>query len=144
MSIYFDRINRDLGEMFREYRGTYSQQVLDQFLVLETHVTNEVSLVTGDREFPDDLRERIQGIIAVYAVFPMRTGWPVNYKAASAVLATKSSDLFARLHSAFHDVASRRVMTRFGLLNDDPTDILKRRDAHDTALHPDKLKDLVR
>ena len=44
-------------------------------------------------------------------------------------MAMRGSQLIASLHSAFHEVASRRIDTRFGLLSDDPEGILKRRDA---------------
>ena len=41
---------------------------MDAVAGIEARVVRHVNLVTGDREFPDDLREQIQGIIAVCGV----------------------------------------------------------------------------
>lgn len=137
MSSYFDDLNRELHELFKRHpKASLNDpspvsrlaKFFEDYCAIESRVTKTVSLVTGDREFPDDLREKIQGIVAVHSVYPTKL---FNPKAAAFLLDTKSSEVFSRLHSAFHEVASRRVPTRFGLLSDDPEGILKRRDNYD-------------
>ncbi len=128
MSSYFDDLNRELRELFEQ--NTREGSLLEAYKELESRVVKTVSLATGDIEFPDDLREKLQGILAVKRVFRPETN-DLNMDAVEYLLTMKLSGLFETLHSAFHEVASRRVQTRFGLLSDDPSGIVRRRDAHD-------------
>jgi hypothetical protein len=93
-------------------------------------MVEQVSLVTGDREFPDDLREHIQGLIAMHEVSP-RSGLDPRPETLEWVAAMGSSRLIDELHEAFHDLARRRITTRFGRLSDSPSQILALRDEHD-------------
>lgn len=136
MSSYFDDLNRELHTLFKKQTGlddfrdpVASVKFFIDYRMLEEQVIKTVSFCTGDREFPDDLRERIQGIIAVKCVFG--GDGRGNKKNLDMLMAMRTSELFAQLHSAFHEVASRRVETRFGLLDDNPESIVKRRDFHD-------------
>lgn len=139
MSSYFDDLNRELQTLFAEFPGEFTAQTpkagrfgafLGAYRELEQRVVREVSLCTGDREFPENLRESIQGIVATRRVFMPETQ-EVHERNLEYLLSTKLSRLFDSLHSAFHIVASRRVETRFGLLSDDPSGTVKRRDAYD-------------
>jgi hypothetical protein len=96
--------------------------------VIEADVVAMVSLVTGDREFPDEWRERIQGCIACQRLYINDIP---NQQAIGYARTVRASSLLADLHSLFHRLASERIKMRFGLLTDSPLDILKRRDAHD-------------
>lgn len=126
MSSYFDvaqRAVRDAGR-FCESEAAFAELLRQA----EDRVIRQVSLVTGDREFPDDLRERIQGIIAVNAARPARL--PPT-QAGERSIALRTSFLLQELHLAFHDVAARKVRTRFGRWTDDPESDLHDRDAFD-------------
>ena len=96
--------------------------------LIEKKVIDDVNLATGDREFPEEWRERIQGCIAVHRVAPPTIP---NLAAESYAKTTRSSEMISIVHRLFHHMASERIETRFGLLTDSPTDIVKRRDAHD-------------
>lgn len=124
MTAYFDELRRQVREFSDD-----DTNFIESLISLEHGVIKIVNLVTGDREFPDDLRDQIQGIIAVQAIQTL-TGH-TNERAKTIALRCRYSGLFESLHSAFHSVAGRRLNTRFGLLSDDPSGILRRRDAHD-------------
>ena len=117
MSSYFDSAAREVADDF------------DSIIGVEKRVISDVLLVTGDREFPDDLREKIVGLIAVW-----------QYECAKNLPATKGrehsdalrySALIERLHDAFHEVAQRGIVTRFGRLSDRPSGILAARDEYE-------------
>lgn len=129
MTAYFDQLNSNVHSV--SCACPDSELFLEALAEIEMEVIETVNLVTGDREFPADLRERIQGLIAINAV---NNGWGKADRKASVA---RLSPLFQELHSAFHDVASRRHQTRFGMLTDSPRDILTRRDVHDDEEHPE-------
>lgn len=138
MSGYFDDATREVREVWEGMRCSSQEHVdamgkarLDeQFIQLvgdiENRIIKEVNLDTGDREFPEDLRERIQTIIAVWNI-----NWPTRPESIPAaewhakgrewLLTLRLSNLIDRLHDAYHDVARRRIKTRFGLLFDSPS-----------------------
>ena len=124
MTAYFDTLDRQVSDA--SDAATSDDDFLDRLAAIEAPIIATVNLVTGDREFPDEHREKIQGIIAVQAV---RNGYE---KADKRALAVKMSWLFQDLHDAFHDVARERIQTRFGMLTDSPRDIVRRRDDHDS------------
>ncbi len=128
MTSYFDDLTREVTELARTTASSAAFVVAVG--ALEARVCQEVSLVTGGREFPDDLRERIQTAIACCRV-GFLGGLPPMDSAVHYLTATKSSLLLGELHSLFHAVASRRHMTRFGMLSDNPAGILRRRHVHD-------------
>lgn len=126
MTAYFDDLRREVREI---PPGDGWLQALG---AIESRVANEVMLVTGDREFPDDLREKILETINMKAVYDLRTV-PATKSAVKYALATRSSGLLEALHSIFHTLAGRRIKTRFGFLSDSPRAILKARDSYDAG-----------
>ena len=118
MSSYFDNAAREVAENF------------DRIKDVEARVIREVNLVTGDREFPEDLRKVIQATIAKWRYEPIYesiiTGLQTEGKEMSDCL--KQSVLIERLHSDFHTLGSRHIVCRFGRLSDSPSRILAQRD----------------
>ena len=116
MTSYFD----DLRTKVRETSSLFEsdEQFLLEVEAIEREVIKDVSYVTGDREFPDDLREKIQGLIAVHKT-EVTTGQPPT-RAREMNLRMRRSQLLQELHSAFHEVGYRRIKTRFGVLSDNP------------------------
>lgn len=127
MTAYFDDLRREVADFPAEDPANWIQQLGD----IERRVVQEVQLVTGDREFPDDLREKILGAIATKTVYDLSDVVTASKDAVAYATCTKCSDLLETLHSLFHQVANRRVQTRFGLLSDSPRAILKSRTSHD-------------
>lgn len=115
MTTYFDQARKDV----RVAASMHADECfMDAVAGIEARVVQHVNLVTGDREFPDDLREEIQGIIAVCGVTTPKGCPPTTgYK---RTLVTRRSLLLERLHEAFHEVARRKVQTRFGKWSADP------------------------
>lgn len=127
MTAYFDDLRAEVRELPQE-------GWLAALGAIEKRVAQEVMLVTGDREFPSDLREKILDTINMKAVYDLSEAVPATKKAVKYAEATRSSGLLEALHSLFHTVASRRVKTRFGFLSDSPRAILKARDSHDSEI----------
>lgn len=127
MSSYFDNLSRQVSEVPREPVETFISAVA----VIERSMIDDVVLVAGDREFPNDLREKIMSAIARWHVGTY-AGLEASPKAKDYVVSLSMSELVETMHSIFHEVASRRIMTRFGRLSDHPKDILGRRDEHDS------------
>lgn len=127
MTAYFDDLRREISELSRVHEDD------DNFLLaaaaVEARVIETVRLVTGDREFPDDLREKIMGHVAVLAI-DLAPGLPPT-RGRERARVCRDSPLLEALHDDFHALARRRIVTRFGLMLDDPSGILRRRDAHD-------------
>ncbi len=136
MTAYWDALKREVQEA--------SQQLSDDAFVeavvdIETRVIRAVSLTTGDREFPDDLRRKIQGIIGINAIDFGRYVFatecsegrePVNARTKAWLLTMRYSILLEELHGAFHQVASRRAANRYDAhFTDDPTSFLHAREA---------------
>ena len=130
MTAYFD----DLRTEMREIPSGNDEEWIQQLGAIERRVVQEVQLVTGDREFPDDLREKMLGAIATKAVYDLSDVVKANEDAVDYARCTKTSDLLEALHSLFHRLASRRVQTRFGWLSDSPRAILKAREGYDKEL----------
>ena len=86
--------------------------------------------MTGDREFPEDLREKMQGIIAVKRVQDICGVPPLQARQEAAIM--KMSPMIEDLHCAFHELGRRRSYARFGLLQDSPRQILVLRDDFDS------------
>lgn len=130
MTDYFDTAEREARDAARS-----SDDPALAIAAIEARVVRTILLCTGDREFPDDLRERILTCITAtglvdYAGEP-RSGIHRNEEAEGYAKATRSSDLLGNLHSLFHELARRRHQTRFGPWSDSPEGSLHRRDAHD-------------
>lgn len=123
MTAYFDDLRKEVRELPED-------GWLEALGAIEKRVAQEVMLVTGDREFPGDLREKILDTINMKAVYDLGAV-PATKSAIRYAQTTRSSGLLEALHSIFHTVASRRIRTRFGFLSDSPRAILKARDSHD-------------
>jgi hypothetical protein len=127
MTAYFDDLARQVRELDASLRD--DEAFVREVTALENSVIHVVTLATGDREFPEELRERIQGIIALW-----KLDWEdlkLKAKAREWLLNVRESRLFNELHRVFHDVARQKIKTRFGYLSDDPSGIVQRRDAYD-------------
>jgi len=128
MTAYFDDLEREAHELSE--RASNDQEFLVGLEALEARLRQDVTLNTGDREFPGELREKILSVIACQAL--AGPGYPELYvKARRIALATRRSTLVGSLHALFHRLAGQRVKVRFGLWSDDPAGNLRLRDAHD-------------
>jgi hypothetical protein len=131
MSSYFDDKSKRVSEAAESFRGD-DQSYLRAVADIESELIHDVTLASGDREFPADLREKAMGLIArchvgVFASLP-----PLQ-QARTRCIVMRYSELVEEMHSLFHELASRRIVTRFGHLSDHPRDIWQRRDEHDAA-----------
>jgi len=124
MTSFFDELSHEVGRIKDE-----GDAFLSKVETIESRVVQVVNVVTGDREFPEDAREHIQGVIARYQVADI--GHVRNARAREEVEAMHMSLLIEGLHGAFHSLARRRIECRFGQLTDSPKDILVQRDDHD-------------
>jgi hypothetical protein len=131
MSSYFDAKTRAVSDASDANRKD-DAAFLTAVAAIEAEMIQEVILAAGDREFPADLREKAMALIARWHV-GIYASLPPTSEALDYALAVRSSELVERMHSLFHEIASRRVNTRFGLLSDHPRDIVDRRDEHDAA-----------
>jgi hypothetical protein len=125
MTSYFDAHARHVYEAGAELDGG-----LETVRGIEAEVFREVSLCTGDREFPADLREQVMAAFAVLGVWQPE-GCPANEAAVERFRATGISEAIECVHSLFHELARRRVQARFGLWSDSPSQNLVLRDEHD-------------
>jgi len=120
MSSYFDQLNnRVVGED------------VDGVIHVEQEMIREVLLVTGDREFPEDLRQKAVALIGTWAVESKLEEFVPGIGPSPGVKHFKVmgySRLIHEMHSLFHEVASREIKTRFGRFGDRPNLTLKQRD----------------
>jgi hypothetical protein len=128
MSSYFDEKSRRVGELECSQEEDFIASVAE----IEQQLIQDVVLVAGDRQFPQDLREKIMCLIAEWHVGHYAELEP-RPEAVKFVACMRMSELVERMHGLFHEVARRRIVTRFGLLNDHPRSIIDRRDEHDAA-----------
>ena len=133
MTSYFDDLRTEVRNI-----STVSQNDAEFLLSLEEiehGVIRDVNYITGDREFPEDLREKIQGLIAVHRTQVMRDEPPT--RARELNLRMRRSQLLQELHSAFHEVGFRRIKTRFGVLSDNPRVNCLMRESYENPLEED-------
>ena len=135
MTAYWDDLRREVQDASQLSDDNFVETVI----AIETHVIRTVSLTTGDREFPDDLRQQIQGVIAVHAIDPGRHLFErpstelANARARAWLLTMRSSILLEELHRAFHRVGERRAVNRYdGYFTDDPSSFIRAREARET------------
>lgn len=126
MTAYFDNRTRHVRELCEH--GADARMVAEQ---VEAEVIRQVTLVCGDREFPDDMRERMMNAIAVLRLDGIGNVIPAAAQALETLEGSATSELVETLHELFHELARRRIQVRFGYLTDSPEDILVRRDAFD-------------
>jgi len=128
MSSYFDEKAREVAQAFED--ADDEQGFLLRLVDIERRVYNDVTMLTGDREFPEDIREKALGILATKAVYqPSRL--PVPEKALEYATSIGVSRAVEDLHDLFHELAGRRIETRFGRLSDQPVFDRERRDEQD-------------
>lgn len=124
MTTYFDKLMAEIRDAD-----------LDMVVEVENQVVQTVSLACGDREFPHHMRELIMDCIACNQICPPYAESPddklANEKARRYFQITGSSKLISELHGLFHTLAGLHVDTRFGILQDDPQQIVKLRDSYD-------------
>jgi hypothetical protein len=124
LTAYFDekaRAAREASDRFKLDEPAFLAALAE----IERPMIHEVSLLTGDREFPEDLRERIQTAIAVYKI-EQTPSLPEN-RGPEWAHTMRESGLVERLHSLFHEVGGRRLKTRYGLIFDSPIGFLRER-----------------
>jgi len=130
VTAYFDDLEREVSTISSETRGN-DDAFLERLSVIEKALSETARLNSGDREFPADLRERVMGAIACYAIAGSFEDADFTERPKALALTLRRSRLVGELHRIFHEVAQRRIKTRFGLWTDDPGANLKARDAHD-------------
>lgn len=135
MSSYFDEKTHRVSEASGERTRNDDQSFLRAVIAIEQELIADVILAVGDREFPADLREKAMGLIARWHVGTHASLAPTE-EAVYYATTMRSSELLDSMHSLFHEVARRRIHTRFGLLSDHPRDIVHRRDEHDCPTFP--------
>ena len=116
MTAYFDEMREDISAAAAS--TDTDRQFLAAVETVEARAIADINLVTGDREFPDDLREKIQGLIATHQTKVIEGQPPTRHREMNAAM--RHSQLLIELHRAFHEVGSRRIKTRFGILSDHP------------------------
>jgi len=126
MTHYFDKAIQAVSDIDAQS----DEEFLKELQVIERRIVDDVAMCTGDREFPNHLRQAIMKVVANSqarvdrAPFGPTPGLKIS-------LATRSSQLLSELHRAFHLVAAAKIKTRFGTLTDDPSANVKARDTHD-------------
>ena len=128
MSSYFDSLTRRVAEAAEQFKT--DEAFLTAVVDIEGELFRDVTAITGDREFPDDLREKMMGCLAKKSVYSPGD-MPMSEWAKIRVLGIRCSRAINDMHSLFHDLARRRIVTRFGILFDSPTMMAMLRDEHD-------------
>lgn len=129
MSSYFDKMAKRVREARDEHDD--DERYLTAVAEIEGELFADVSAAIGDREFPDDLREKMLGSFAATSVYQPGEGLPPNEPARDSAL-FGSSRAIEDMHDLFHDLARRRIATRFcPALPDSPTYIVALRDDYD-------------
>lgn len=131
MTAYFDDLNREIAQLSDQF--STSNAFFDHLVVLEERVIKDVSLMTGDREFPDHLREGLMSLIAIHRLRDFQGN--IQLRSAHYAGSVRTSRLISELHSAMHTVACLRINTRFGIITDDPAANVKARDMYDAERH---------
>ena len=134
MSSYFDQLSREVRDAADQHVEESTDNLfLDAVQAIEERMYRDVTQVTGDREFPEDLREQILTALAVHGIY--QPGFvPVPERARQTTLVTGISNAIEEVHSLFHEVARRGIDTRFGRLSDSPTHILALREDYEETL----------
>lgn len=125
MTAYFDQLAAEIDKAD-----------LETAIEIENRMVATISMACGDRQFPDHMRELIMTCIACNQMVPSYATCPddgsANQQAIKYFEILGTSKLLGELHGLFHTLASMRVQTRFGLLLDDPEEIVRSRDLHDS------------
>ena len=124
MTAYFDEACARVAESAARNHGDAG--FLEMVRILEGGVVRDALLCSGDREFPDDLRETLVKCIAINGIYCPGDLSPVD-RTRKTVLALQKSILIDAIHAIFHKLAERRHSTRFGWWTDDPAENLRAR-----------------
>lgn len=118
MTSYFDELTRQVSfaSVERSNEATFIGKV-DEIELRTRRAVEAVAKLPG---FPEDLRDKI-----ARAIERSTTERAQNYR-----LLMRSSEMVNDLHSIFHEIASRKIQTQFGVLSDDPVGTLKRLSAN--------------
>lgn len=118
MTSYFDELTKQVSfaSVERSDEATFISKVDE----IERRARRAVEAVAKLSSFPEDLRDEIARAIAKSTTERAR-----DYR-----LLMRSSEMVSDLHSIFHEIASRKIQTQFGVLSDDPAGTLKRLDAN--------------
>ena len=130
MSSYFDALVKKVANLDSHDPEAFVSEVA----AIENVMIDELYQVTGDREFPDDLRERILNCIVTRRCAPLGSV-PSPLEIRERVIMFGRSILIDEMHELFHEVARSRITTRFGLLGDSPRHILAMRAEYERELH---------
>jgi hypothetical protein len=126
MSSWFDAWDREVNAIGDVEGEDFLNKVAD---IDERHC-DIVLLALDDREVPSPVREQGFDIIQKFAMYNR-----ISEEVKTDAVIGRTSEVSRRLHSLFHRVASMRVQTRFGRLDDSPCGWLLRRDeADDTSV----------
>jgi len=114
-------LQRQVSDASERCRDDHSEvQFLLEVAKIEARAERAAVAITKLNGFPDYLKLKI-----ARAIDKASTSEALAYR-----LATRSSDLISSLHSIFHEIASLRIQTPFGVLSDDPEGALKRLDGN--------------
>lgn len=130
MSSYFDALSREVAEAFEIEDD---DQLVETVRNIEARLYRDVTYLTGDREFPDDLREKAMNVLAIQSIY-CPGDFPEPQKAMRRILGRVGySRAVEDMHELFHELARRRLPTRFCVaLSDSPTHMALLRDEHDS------------
>lgn len=131
MTAYWDDRQREVTAAFERAKSLYDpnvegswetreKAVIETVISIEGRAARAVTAVAMLVEFPPDLGLKIAAVIDRATTIDS-----LRYR-----LTTASSEMIGDLHSIFHEVASRKIQTPFGVLSDDPQSTLKRLDAN--------------
>ena len=126
MGAYF-RIRQDRADHLAS-----DNTFIEKLAVIEEGVVDDIRRICSDREFPDDIRHRIWGVVEDWCIAPItRAAHPGTHKAIAECRMCQTSCMINHLATIFEELAVRRIDTRFGLLTDDPQEIWEAREKHE-------------
>lgn len=131
MSSYFDKFDRGVSELSKI---TNDEEFLLGLKELEKTMIHTCELFAGDRDTPTDIQQAIIKCITLNQVrykggdFLGDEFGPCE--ATRMALASRQSRLSKEMHSLWHDIASRRLEMRYGLVLDNPKAAVEARDRH--------------
>ena len=123
MTAYFDDRAREIREAARHMSDA---EFLQNMSEIEADLFADVTRVTGDIEFPVDLRHKLLGIFASQSVWQPGEV-PIPKRATDHVRAKRASFVLDDVRVVFRELAARELDTRFGRLSDSPTQIALQR-----------------
>ena len=105
MSSYFDAKSNGVIEASERFRKD-AEGFMSAVEEIEKALIADVVLAVGDREFPNDLREKAMSLIANWHI-GVYAGLEPRAKAVEFTKSMRMSELIERMHALFHEVAQR-------------------------------------